>query len=133
MGDGVAGTSHNSVFMPLWGLVLIINSFLKLTLSRWTLWTGRVCHAAQAFSQLQTYKQAIPSLFTYNALLIVSDGWDALCGTVTSDWGRFMSLLADNSQHVDKISFSLTVTVDLRKSKSTSIKKMKLASLTLDN
>jgi type I restriction enzyme R subunit len=44
-----------------------------------------------AFSQLQTYKQAIPSLFTYNELLIVSDGWDALCGTVTSDWGRFMS------------------------------------------
>jgi type I restriction enzyme R subunit len=24
-------------------------------------------------------------------LLIVSDGWDALCGTLTSDWGRFMS------------------------------------------
>ena len=44
-----------------------------------------------AFSQLQTYKQSIPSLFTYNELLIVSDGWDALCGTVTSDWGRFMS------------------------------------------
>lgn len=44
-----------------------------------------------AFSQLQTYKQAIPSLFTYNELMIVSDGWDALCGTVTSDFGRFMS------------------------------------------
>lgn len=44
-----------------------------------------------AFNQLQTYKQAIPSLFTYNELLIVSDGWDALCGTITSDWGRFMS------------------------------------------
>ena len=44
-----------------------------------------------AFNQLQTYKQAIPSLFTYNELLIVSDGWDALCGTVTSDWGRFMT------------------------------------------
>ncbi len=44
-----------------------------------------------AFNQLQTYKQAIPSLFTYNELLIVSDGWDALCGTVTSDYGRFMS------------------------------------------
>jgi type I restriction enzyme R subunit len=44
-----------------------------------------------AFSQLQTYKQAIPSLFTYNELLIVSDGWDALSGTVTSDWSRFMS------------------------------------------
>ncbi|MFM7852765.1 MAG: type I restriction endonuclease subunit R, partial [Flammeovirgaceae bacterium] len=44
-----------------------------------------------AFNQLQTYKQAIPSLFTYNELLIVSDGWDALCGSITSDWGRFMS------------------------------------------
>jgi type I restriction enzyme R subunit len=37
-----------------------------------------------AFNQLQTYKQAIPSLFLYNALLIVSDGWDALYGSLTS-------------------------------------------------
>lgn len=44
-----------------------------------------------AYNQLQTYKQAIPYLFTYNELLIVSDGWDALCGTITSDFGRFMS------------------------------------------
>ncbi len=44
-----------------------------------------------AFSQLQTYKQTIPSLFNYNELMIVSDGWEALCGTLTSDWGRFMS------------------------------------------
>ena len=43
-----------------------------------------------AFNQLQTYKQTIPSLFTYNALLLISDGWDSLCGTVTSDFGRFM-------------------------------------------
>lgn len=44
-----------------------------------------------AYNQLQTYKQAIPSLFTYNELLIVSDGLDAQCGTLTSDFGRFMS------------------------------------------
>jgi type I restriction enzyme R subunit len=37
-----------------------------------------------AFNQLQTYKQAIPSLFLYNALLIISDGWDALYGSLTS-------------------------------------------------
>ncbi|HLO46005.1 MAG TPA: type I restriction endonuclease subunit R [Leadbetterella sp.] len=37
-----------------------------------------------AFNQLQTYKQAIPSLFHYNALLIASDGWDALYGSLTS-------------------------------------------------
>ena len=44
-----------------------------------------------AFNQLQTYKQDIPSLFTFNEILIASDGWDALCGTITSDWSRFMS------------------------------------------
>ena len=37
-----------------------------------------------AFNQLQTYKQAIPTLFQYNAMLIASDGWDALYGSLTS-------------------------------------------------
>lgn len=37
-----------------------------------------------AFNQLQTYKQAIPSLFQYNVLLIASDGWDALYGSLTA-------------------------------------------------
>ncbi len=37
-----------------------------------------------AFNQLQTYKKAIPSLFQYNALLIASDGWDALYGSLTA-------------------------------------------------
>jgi len=44
-----------------------------------------------AFNQLQTYKQAIPSLFTYNSLLIASDAWEAKAGTITSDWSRFQS------------------------------------------
>jgi len=37
-----------------------------------------------AFQQLQTYKQTIPSLFQYNELLIASDGWDALYGSLTA-------------------------------------------------
>lgn len=37
-----------------------------------------------AFNQLQTYKHAIPSLFQYNALLIASDGWEAVYGSLTS-------------------------------------------------
>lgn len=37
-----------------------------------------------AFNQLQTYKQSISSLFQYNALLIISNGWDALYGSLTS-------------------------------------------------
>jgi type I restriction enzyme R subunit len=51
-----------------------------------------------AFNQLQTYKQAIPSLFTYNGLLIISDGWDARCGTITSDFGRFMTWKTKDGQ-----------------------------------
>ncbi len=43
-----------------------------------------------AFHQLQTYQQAIPSLFACNAFLILSDGWFARVGTLTSDYARFM-------------------------------------------
>ncbi len=43
-----------------------------------------------AFNQVQTYKQQIPSLFTYNALLVLSDGMQARFGTLTSGWDRFM-------------------------------------------
>jgi type I restriction enzyme R subunit len=38
-----------------------------------------------AFNQLQTYQQLIPSLFTYNAFLVISDGWFAKIGTISSD------------------------------------------------
>ncbi len=51
-----------------------------------------------AFNQLQTYKQAISSLFTYNSLLIISDGWDARCGTITGDYGRFMTWKTKDGQ-----------------------------------
>ncbi|MCY7277479.1 MAG: type I restriction endonuclease subunit R [Phormidesmis sp. CAN_BIN44] len=43
-----------------------------------------------AFNQLQTYKRDIPSLFTYNAALIISDGLEAHIGTLTADRERFM-------------------------------------------
>jgi len=43
-----------------------------------------------AFQQLQTYKDEIPSLFTYNEALVIADGPDARIGTLTSDWDRFM-------------------------------------------
>ena len=43
-----------------------------------------------AFHQLQTYQQVIPSLFTYNAFEVISDGWFAKVGTISSDYSRFM-------------------------------------------
>ncbi|MBN1830417.1 MAG: HsdR family type I site-specific deoxyribonuclease [Deltaproteobacteria bacterium] len=43
-----------------------------------------------AYNQLQTYKTDIPSLFTYNEVLVISDGFAARAGTLTSGWDRFM-------------------------------------------
>ena len=42
-----------------------------------------------AYNQIQTYKRDIPSLFTYNALLIISDGISARCGSLSADYSRF--------------------------------------------
>ncbi len=44
-----------------------------------------------AFKQFQTYKQAIPSLFTYNGLIIISDGLEAKAGSISAGLSRFMA------------------------------------------
>ncbi len=43
-----------------------------------------------AFHQIQTYKAEIPSLFSFNAALVVSDGLQARIGSLTADHERFM-------------------------------------------
>ena len=46
--------------------------------------------ARNAFDEnLTHYKQQIPSLFWFNALLIASNGTDSRVGSLTADWGRF--------------------------------------------
>ncbi len=55
-----------------------------------------------AFHQLQTYQQVIPSLFTCNAFEVISDGWFAKAGTLSSDYSRFMEWKSvDGTQVVD--------------------------------
>lgn len=44
-----------------------------------------------AFRQIETYKTQIPSLFTYNALLIISDGLDAKTGSLSAGLSRFLA------------------------------------------
>ncbi|MDQ1338943.1 MAG: type restriction enzyme subunit, partial [Campylobacterota bacterium] len=44
-----------------------------------------------AYKQIQTYKSVIPSLFTYNAFCIISDGLEAKAGSISADLSRFMS------------------------------------------
>jgi type I restriction enzyme R subunit len=44
-----------------------------------------------AFKQLDTYKKTISSLFTYNALLVISDGLEAKAGSLSAGLSRFMA------------------------------------------
>ncbi|MBN2426408.1 MAG: DUF559 domain-containing protein, partial [Calditrichaceae bacterium] len=44
-----------------------------------------------AFKQIQSYKAAIPGLFTFNSFTIISDGLEARAGTISSAYSRFMA------------------------------------------
>ena len=44
-----------------------------------------------AYKQIQTYKQTIPSLFTYNEILVISDGLEARAGSLSAGFDRFMA------------------------------------------
>lgn len=46
-----------------------------------TIWT--------AFQQIQTYKAEIPSLFSFNEVLVISDGVQTRLGTLTAGWEWF--------------------------------------------
>ncbi|MFO0750879.1 MAG: type I restriction endonuclease subunit R [Myxococcota bacterium] len=43
-----------------------------------------------AFQQLQTYRSELTALYTFNAVLVVSDGLDARIGTLSSNRERFL-------------------------------------------
>ncbi len=44
-----------------------------------------------AYQQIETYKQTIPSLFTANALVVISDGLEAKAGSISAGLSRFMA------------------------------------------
>jgi type I restriction enzyme R subunit len=45
----------------------------------------------KAFQQIQTYKAQIADVFQYNEVLVISDGTDALLGSLSADPERFMA------------------------------------------
>jgi hypothetical protein len=45
----------------------------------------------KAFDQIQTYKEQIADAFHYNEVLVISDGSDALLGSLSADTERFMA------------------------------------------
>ena len=42
-----------------------------------------------AFQQIESYKNQIPSLFRTNELIVISDGFEAKAGSISSNWERF--------------------------------------------
>lgn len=54
-----------------------------------------------AYNQIQTYKATLPSLFTYNAFCVISDGLDAKVGTISSNFTRFMSWKSSDGKRED--------------------------------
>ncbi len=43
----------------------------------------------KAYNQVETYKDRIPSLFTFNAVNVISDGIQARIGSLSADWERY--------------------------------------------
>ena len=45
----------------------------------------------KAYDQIQTYKEQIPDVFQYNEVLVISDGTEALLGSLSANAERFMA------------------------------------------
>jgi type I restriction enzyme, R subunit len=64
-----------------------------------------------AYNQLQTYKNELPTLFKYNEVLAISDGYFAKAGTISSEYERFMpwkskdgiSLISSDSEQLQTL------------------------------
>ena len=53
-----------------------------------------------AYRQIETYKQQIPSLFTYNELIIISDGLEARTGSLSAGFSRFTAWKSEDGEHI---------------------------------
>ena len=53
-----------------------------------------------AYRQIETYKQQIPSLFTYNELIIISDGLEARAGSLSAGFSRFTAWKTEDGEHI---------------------------------
>jgi type I restriction enzyme R subunit len=68
-------TRRPDVVLFVNGLPLVLVELKNAADENATIWS--------AFQQLQTYKAELPTLFAYNAMLVVSDGLEARIGTLT--------------------------------------------------
>lgn len=66
-----------------------------------------------AYQQLSTYKETIPSLFTYNGFVVVSDGLEAKAGSISAGFSRYMAWkTADGKTEASKLIGQLETLID---------------------
>ncbi|RLL50705.1 type I restriction endonuclease subunit R [Mariprofundus sp. EBB-1] len=65
------------------GLPLVVIELKSATSEKATL--------ERAYTQIQNYKTAIPSIFFYNALSVISDGLDARTSTLSAPYSRYLA------------------------------------------
>ena len=80
------------------GLPLAVIELKNAAAEKATIWS--------AFNQLQTYKRQIPSLFTFNEVLVVSDGLEARIGTLSANRERFMPWRTIEGEELAPVSFT---------------------------
>nr|WP_218966915.1 type I restriction endonuclease subunit R [Snodgrassella communis] len=78
-------------------LILFING-LPLVVIELKNATDENASIVSAYNQIKTYQQQIPSLFTYNAFTIISDGLEAKAGTISADFKRYMTWKTTNGK-----------------------------------
>lgn len=92
--SGNSSTKRPDVVLFVNGLPLVVIELKNPTDEKATV--------QKAFTQLQNYKHAIPSLFYYNEVLVASDGLDAKTGTISSDISRFLAWKSSDGYKEDK-------------------------------
>ncbi len=88
--DAINPDAINRVSTKRPDIVLFVNG-LPLVVIELKNPTDENATVKSAYQQLDTYKHTISSLFTYNALLIISDGLEAKAGSLSADFSRFMA------------------------------------------
>ncbi|MEK6891880.1 MAG: type I restriction endonuclease subunit R [Nanoarchaeota archaeon] len=78
------------------GIPLVIIELKNIADEEATIWS--------AFNQIKTYQTQIPSLFRFNEICIISDGFEARAGTITSDKERFMPWKTIEGEEPKKLS-----------------------------
>jgi len=71
-------------------VVIFVNG-LPLVVAELKSATDEKATLEKAFTQIQNYKQAIPSIFYYNSLCVISDGLDARVSSVSAPFGRYLA------------------------------------------